>query len=208
MASRNITNAQIRRVLADNLNALLDQREWTQSELSRRCRVSQKQVNNSARQRTGTGIELIAEMARALGVEPWTLLCPQNLRADKRDGVASQALPTQSSTLKLNGHESGFGRLRRMLDSIAREAAGDLNGTDMRLLCSAAQNPRTNLQDLGRAMQITPSAVSRSASKLEQFGHVAVEEAADSRREKWLRVTQSGAAVLTRIEIDLRKASI
>jgi hypothetical protein len=51
--------------LATNVKACLGCLEWSESELSRRSGVSQKQVNNIVRERNGCGVEALALLGRA-----------------------------------------------------------------------------------------------------------------------------------------------
>jgi transcriptional regulator with XRE-family HTH domain len=80
--SQIISNPRARHTLAQNLRAALISKEWSESELSRRSNVSQKQVNNTCRERTGTGIEVMAELAKALQVPLYQLLIPNHFTAD------------------------------------------------------------------------------------------------------------------------------
>jgi plasmid maintenance system antidote protein VapI len=76
MGSPNISVPAVLETLAANLRACLDEREWSENELARRSGVSQKQVNNIVRQRTGCGVEVLHELGRALGIQYWLLLLP------------------------------------------------------------------------------------------------------------------------------------
>jgi transcriptional regulator with XRE-family HTH domain len=76
MGSPNIQSAAVRQTLSVNVRACLLERRWSESELARRSGVSQKQINNIVRQRTGCGVELLHELGRALGVPYWLLLVP------------------------------------------------------------------------------------------------------------------------------------
>jgi hypothetical protein len=75
----------VRATLAANVKACLGCLEWSESELSRRSGVSQKQVNNIVRERNGCGVEALALLGRALGVPYWLLLMP-NLGQAVADG--------------------------------------------------------------------------------------------------------------------------
>jgi len=69
-----INHEEIRRTLARNVNALCKLRGFSQNALSKKCRLSQKQINNVCRAKTGCGIDALMEIADALGVKPWMLL--------------------------------------------------------------------------------------------------------------------------------------
>jgi transcriptional regulator with XRE-family HTH domain len=76
MGSPTITNPLVRHMIAQNLRHLLHINEWSETELSRRSGVSQKQVNNIVRERYGCSVEAVFEMARAFKVPAYALLMP------------------------------------------------------------------------------------------------------------------------------------
>lgn len=76
-----VAHAETKHLLAANLRALIRHRKLTQNALSKVCTVSQKQVNNLARAKTDCGLDVLTELARALGVEPWQLLHPETPKA-------------------------------------------------------------------------------------------------------------------------------
>lgn len=73
MGSPIIHDPVARHVLGQNLRAELNKREWSESELSRRAGVSQKQVNNITNERNGCSVEALHWIARALQVPSWWL---------------------------------------------------------------------------------------------------------------------------------------
>jgi plasmid maintenance system antidote protein VapI len=77
MGSSVLKNEKIRRELGRNLSAFLETLEMSESQLANRCKISQKQVNNITRARTGCGVDAIAEIASVLGCAPWMLLHPR-----------------------------------------------------------------------------------------------------------------------------------
>ena len=66
----------MRAVLANNLQAQLNIREWGQQELHRRSKVAQSTIGRILRQETAADIETLGQIAKALGIEPWALLAP------------------------------------------------------------------------------------------------------------------------------------
>ena len=74
MGSAAITNKKIRHLFAVNLRAYLAQREWSEHELARRSGISQKQVNNLARERYGCTLEAAELIAKTFGMPLWQLL--------------------------------------------------------------------------------------------------------------------------------------
>jgi transcriptional regulator with XRE-family HTH domain len=76
VGSPNISVPTVRATLAANVKACLDRLEWSESELSRRSGVSQKQVNNIVRERNGCSVEALHEIGVALRVPFWLLLMP------------------------------------------------------------------------------------------------------------------------------------
>ena len=64
----------LRKTLAKNVRAFLVSLEISENALAQRCKLSQKQINNITRARTGCGIDAISELAGVFGCEPWMLL--------------------------------------------------------------------------------------------------------------------------------------
>ena len=81
MGSRKIQNKRARQVLARNLRAVLNTEKMSEAELARRSGVSQKQVKNTSRERTGTGVEVLTEMAKSLHVPAYQFLIPDRFAA-------------------------------------------------------------------------------------------------------------------------------
>jgi DNA-binding Xre family transcriptional regulator len=69
-----LKSEKIRAVLARNMRAMLATQRWSENELARRSKVSQKQINNIAMERTGCGIDALDAIANAFACEPWQLL--------------------------------------------------------------------------------------------------------------------------------------
>lgn len=82
MGSSVLKSEKIRAVLAKNVRALLEQHQWSENELARRCGVSQKQVNNITMHRTGCGIDALDSIAHSFAIEPWQLLVPGTAKED------------------------------------------------------------------------------------------------------------------------------
>lgn len=91
MGSPVISDPMTRHVLGQNLRAELNKREWSESELSRRANVSQKQVNNITNERNGCSVEALAWISRALGLPRWWLTMDASAH--------SEALPTRAERL-------------------------------------------------------------------------------------------------------------
>jgi transcriptional regulator with XRE-family HTH domain len=82
MGSLIVNNRRGREIFAQNLNSVLRSAKLSEAELARRSGVSQKQINNTARDRTGTGIEIMTQIAYALGVSAYQLLIPNRFAND------------------------------------------------------------------------------------------------------------------------------
>ena len=63
-------------VLATNLKALMDKREWTQTQVALKGSVSQSHVGNILRKNRIPSIKIIDKVARAFGLPGWLLLVP------------------------------------------------------------------------------------------------------------------------------------
>ena len=74
MGSKAITNKKLRHLFAQNLRAYLAQNEWGEHELARRSGISQKQVNNLARERNGCTLEGAELIAKTFNMPLWQLL--------------------------------------------------------------------------------------------------------------------------------------
>ena len=77
--------------LANNLRALMDERQWNQVELSKRSGVSQRQISNILRRETGCSIEHAEALAQAFGLEGWHLIMP-TLRRDLKTGAVAKLI--------------------------------------------------------------------------------------------------------------------
>ena len=76
MGSPILFDQTIRETLSRNVTSLLRQHQLSENQLARLSGVSQKQVNNVCRQRTGCGVDAIAALARVFRIPPWLLLVP------------------------------------------------------------------------------------------------------------------------------------
>lgn len=68
--------SNIRAVIAINLKALMDKREWTQKMLEKEAGVSQRHISSILRQQTDCTSEILASVAGAFGLPGWLLSIP------------------------------------------------------------------------------------------------------------------------------------
>jgi transcriptional regulator with XRE-family HTH domain len=78
-----------RAVLAVNLRALMDRRDWTQKALEKASGVSQRHISSLLNQKQDCTTEILAQLAEAFRLPGWLLLIP-DLAVDLLD---SQELP-------------------------------------------------------------------------------------------------------------------
>lgn len=67
--------------VAKNIATLMRLREWNQSELDRRSKVSQRHISDILRGQSDCTTEVIEKLADAFDIEPWQLMVP-NLSDD------------------------------------------------------------------------------------------------------------------------------
>lgn len=84
MGSPILFDRAVRETLSGNIRTLLRQNRLSENQLARLSGVSQKQVNNICRMRTGCGVDAIAAMAGTLNLPPWLLLVPNLGRSDPK----------------------------------------------------------------------------------------------------------------------------
>ena len=82
MGSPNISDPVLRHTVAQNLRAVLNRREWSESELARRTGISQKQINNIVRERYGCSVEAMHTIGRALDIPFWLLTMSGSSESD------------------------------------------------------------------------------------------------------------------------------
>lgn len=112
MGSPTIHDPVARHVLGQNLRSELNKREWSESELSRRTGVSQKQVNNIVRERNGCSVEALHYIARAMSLPTWWLTL---------DGASeSEALPSRAERV-MRSYLSCSAAERAAFDRIAAD---------------------------------------------------------------------------------------
>lgn len=68
--------SSIRDVLADNVQALMDQRGWKQTRVAAEGKIAQRTVGNVLNKTNDPGTAVIEALGRAFGVPGWTLLIP------------------------------------------------------------------------------------------------------------------------------------
>jgi Predicted transcriptional regulators len=69
-----INNPKVRHQLAVTVRTMLRERDWSETELSRRSGVSQKHINNITREKLGCSVEGLHEIAKAFNVPAWQML--------------------------------------------------------------------------------------------------------------------------------------
>jgi transcriptional regulator with XRE-family HTH domain len=67
----------IRDALAENVQALMDLRGWTQTRVAKEGGLAQRTVSNVLNKTNDPGTEVIEALGRAFGVPGWTLLIPK-----------------------------------------------------------------------------------------------------------------------------------
>lgn len=73
---------QTREVLAGNVRAMMALRGWTQTELAKEAKVSQKAVSDILNCKKNTQINVIAGIARAFKLQPYQPLVPNLINPD------------------------------------------------------------------------------------------------------------------------------
>jgi transcriptional regulator with XRE-family HTH domain len=110
-----------RETLARNLRALMDMREWTQTEMARRSGVSQRMVSHVLSRSTGCSIETADALAKPFGLTGWHLLIP-----DLPDELLRS--PSLQSLVDAFVHASDSGRA--MISMVAEREAKYGNDKD------------------------------------------------------------------------------
>lgn len=65
-----------RKILADNVRAMMAIRGWKQTELAKQAQVSQKAVSDALNCRKSTQLDIIAKLAQAFKLETYQLMIP------------------------------------------------------------------------------------------------------------------------------------
>lgn len=66
----------VRAVLAANLRALKDRRDWTQTEVANKAHISQRYVSSVLNQEQAPTTEIVDALASAFGLPGWLMLVP------------------------------------------------------------------------------------------------------------------------------------
>lgn len=82
-------DSKLRATVAANLRSLMDGREWSQADLAKKSKVSQRHISNMLSRKTGASFETLHAVAGAFGVPGWLLMIDR-LSADLLD---SQKIP-------------------------------------------------------------------------------------------------------------------
>lgn len=109
---------ELRKVVADNLRALMDKRDWSQETLGLKARVSQRHISNMLNRKTSASFETLNAVAAAFGIPGWLLMIA-NLQVDLLD---SQRIPLLVDRFRLSGPD-GKDLIERLAD---REAVHNL----------------------------------------------------------------------------------
>jgi transcriptional regulator with XRE-family HTH domain len=64
---------ELRKVVADNLRALMDQREWSQETVASKAKVSQRHISNMLNRKTSASFETLSAVAGAFGIPGWLM---------------------------------------------------------------------------------------------------------------------------------------
>lgn len=67
---------QVRAILSANLRALKERRDWTQTELANKAKISQRYVSSVLNQEQAPTTEIVDALASAFGLPGWVLLIP------------------------------------------------------------------------------------------------------------------------------------
>lgn len=65
---------KLRKLLAENLKAAMKRQGIVQSDIESRVGIGQSSVSRVLREETGVTLDLLEELARAVGMQPWELL--------------------------------------------------------------------------------------------------------------------------------------
>lgn len=90
---------ELRKIVADNLRALMDRREWSQADLAFKAKVSQRHISNMLNRKTSASFETLNAVAAAFGIPGW-LMQIDGLSLDLLD---SQRIPLLVSRFRLSG---------------------------------------------------------------------------------------------------------
>lgn len=65
---------ELRQIVANNLQALMDRRAWSQTEVAAKANISQRQISNMLSCSTGASYETLHAIAGAFGIPGWAML--------------------------------------------------------------------------------------------------------------------------------------
>lgn len=109
---------ELRKVVADNLRALMDRREWSQADLATKAKVSQRHISNMLNRKTSASFETLNAVAAPFGIPGWLLLI---------DGLPMELLDSQRIPLLVNRYRSSGPDGRDLIERLAdREAVHNL----------------------------------------------------------------------------------
>lgn len=83
-------DSRLRETVASNLRALMDRRDWSQTDLAKKAKVSQRHISNMLTRKTGASFETLHCVASAFGIPGWMLML-ENLPVEFLD---SQKIPS------------------------------------------------------------------------------------------------------------------
>lgn len=67
-------DSRLRETVASNLRALMDRRDWSQTDLAKKAKVSQRHISNMLSRKTGASFETLHAVASAFGISGWMLM--------------------------------------------------------------------------------------------------------------------------------------
>lgn len=65
---------KLRDTVAANMRMLIDERAWSQEELGKKAKVSQRHISNMLNRKTGASFETLHAVAGAFGIPGWMLM--------------------------------------------------------------------------------------------------------------------------------------
>jgi transcriptional regulator with XRE-family HTH domain len=112
------SDGELRKIVAVNLRALMEKRDWTQEQLKAKSGLSQRHISNMLNRKTSTSFERLNAVAGAFGIPGWLLMIP-GIDVEILD---SQRLPSLIKSYRDAGREG-----RTYIESVAdREAVHNI----------------------------------------------------------------------------------
>lgn len=105
---------ELRKVVADNLRALMDQRAWSQTDVANKARVSQRHISNMLNRKTSASFETLNSVAAAFGIPGWLMMI---------DGLSLDLLDSQRIPLLVNRFRASGPDDRDLVERMAERGA-------------------------------------------------------------------------------------